>query len=440
MGKINIKDQGSPPTAPDSGIWLYCISGKMYGIDSASVIKNFTDTLSSAGGTLTGELSVLVANNSLPLLKLRYTGTPADQRALLISDSANAEVMRIGLGGAIISASANEIQGYTTFKDVAGNICLTFTGGVSAAGILFTGTTIASNGSSATKLSLIGGNASSPDGQIDIYYSAPVAEPETTIQALKASNLGATHNIRIIGNNGGNVILGDSSTPKIRLGAAGILFTDAASNLPLLGFGGGDVNYVHISGGTSNGPIITVAGTNSNSNLIIKAPGTGLLDFQSNPQLTASVPGIMLNSTIPWLRFSSLGGFVTNFPEMNVTASGTALFFGVSAASGDTNVALEIRTKGSGTLKLVAGNLSAYGVITNDGNAELKSVAPGATNNSLLSDGTQWVSGPLGLDVVEAASAVTPIVDGTVTFDTVALNTSIAITTKLGVITSIVVT
>ena len=156
------------------------------------------------------------------------------------------------------------------------------------------------------------------------------------------------------------------------------------------------VNYVQVTGAaTGSSSVISAQGSDTNSGLIFRSKGSSSVTFQSGGGATQ-------------LLVSPTGGGQNYW---RITGSSTGLAIPITAEGSDTNVAMALRTQGTGAIDLAAGssgvNISNGGTVT--------AVTRTAAGTSYTSSPTVAISAPTTAGGVQATATVTISTTGTPT-------------------------
>lgn len=174
----------------------------------------------------------------------------------------------------------------------------------------------------------------------------------------------ATGNNVSIGAQGADTNIGITHAAK---GTGGQLFTSSGGTQFAITNTSASVNYVSLTGAaTGNNVSVTAAGSDTNIGVSLTAKGTGTLDFINGGGLQCRITGSA--STVNYL---AIGG------------SGTGTPVSLNSLGSDTNVGLDLATKGTGALRFNV-NSAFRATLLNDGNFLV-----GKTASSLASDGIE---------------------------------------------------
>lgn len=165
------------------------------------------------------------------------------------------------------------------------------------------------------------------------------------------------------------------------------------------------VNYVQVTGAaTGSRPIISAQGSDSNISLGYDAKGTGGHNFKANGNTQ-----VLINNTT--LAVNSL----------NLTGSATGQAVPISVTGTDTNIDLALTPKGTGIVKVTAGNGLGYGTGTGGAVTQATSRTTGVTLDK-----------PNGAITLVSAAGTTTWQTFTVTNNTVAATDTVIVSQKSG--------
>ena len=185
------------------------------------------------------------------------------------------------------------------------------------------------------------------------------ATTNTTTKTINIGTAGVSGSITNV--NIGSAVSGATGTITFSSGGTQMAITNTASA----------VNYVQVTGGVAgNTPIISIGGSDANSNLAIRAKGSGGIFFQPN-----SLNQLAVASTPSAVNYVQVTGAVTG-SRPTISVQGT-----------DTNISIDLTPKGSGAVVL-GGNI-LIGGSTDNGTDKLQVTGSASISTAL------GVTGPI---------------------------------------------
>lgn len=199
----------------------------------------------------------------------------------------------------------------------------------------------------------------------------------------------------------GDQTLTDKTLTSPKIGTA--ILDTGGNRLFSLTATGSAVNYMTVANAAaSSSPSITAAGTDTNIDLLLAAKGTGVVKAGGVEVVTLTGTQALSNKTLTAPKFADLG-FIADangnelivmdtvtsaVNEIKVANAATAGTPTISAQGDDTNVSLNLVTKGTGTLQYNGNEI----VTSVTANSSTENAQTGTTYTLVLSDASKTVT------------------------------------------------